>query len=107
MLDMGEPVKIDDRAHLMASGFTPDVDIKIEYTGLRPGKHMRAFHERRSAKKVASLFTWKPVKINEEEFFADLEKLREACYSNSDDIKDIVARMVPTYKVETKQCLTK
>lgn len=113
VLDMGEPVKIDDLARnlIRLSGFTPDVDIKIEYTGLRPGEKLYEellMNEEGLLKTDNELiYIGKPVKINEEEFFADLEKLREACYSNSDDIKDIVARMVPTYKVETKQCLTK
>jgi FlaA1/EpsC-like NDP-sugar epimerase len=42
VLDMGEPVKIADLARQMIilSGFRPDLDIKIAYTGMRPGEKL-------------------------------------------------------------------
>ena len=42
VFDMGKPVKIVDLAHqlIRLTGLTPDVDIKIEFTGLRPGEKL-------------------------------------------------------------------
>ncbi len=103
VLDMGEPVKIDDMARklIRLSGYEPDVDIRVEYTGLRPGEKL--FEELLMAeeglKSTANrrIHIGKPIDMNDELFKEQLEKLEEACRQERADIKRLVAQMVPTY----------
>ena len=104
ILDMGEPVKIDTMARNMIrlSGFEPDVDIKIVYTGLRPGEKlyeellMKEEGMQETANKLIHI--GKPIEMNDEEFRKQLEQLDKACKAEVSNIKDIVAEIVPTYK---------
>ena len=104
ILDMGDPVKIDDLARnlIKLSGFTPDVDIEIQYTGLRPGeklyeeKLMAEEGMQKTANKLIHIA--KPMKMDEEKFFNDLKLLYELCYDNSEHIRDAVVDMVDTYQ---------
>ncbi len=106
VLDMGEPVRIDDLARNMIrlSGFEPDVDIQIKYTGLRPGEKlyeellMKEEGMRSTPNKL--IYIGKPLNIDEAEFIAQLEKLEEACKCNSQNIRALVKEMVPTYRPE-------
>lgn len=103
VLDMGEPVRIDDMARKMIrlSGLEPDVDIPIVYTGLRPGE--KRFEELLMAeeglKKTSNdlIFVGKPMELDCEKFEADLQRLREAAGQNDEAIKGLVAEIVPTY----------
>lgn len=103
ILDMGDPVKIDDLARnlIKLSGLTPDVDIDIKYTGLRPGeklyeeKLMAEEGMQKTANKLIHIA--KPIEMDVEKFFKDIQILYELCYDNSEHIRDAVVDMVDTY----------
>ncbi len=104
VLDMGSPVKIDTLARnlIKLSGLKPDIDIKIEYTGLRPGEKL--YEEKLMAeeglKKTDNelIHIGCPIAFEMEAFLDDLGKLFAACYGNSEEIKEVVKEVVPTYK---------
>ena len=103
VLDMGSPVKIDTLARnlIKLSGLVPDVDIKIEYTGLRPGEKL--YEEKLMAEEGLKrtpnklIHIGNPIPFDTVEFRAQLEELMTAAYDNDDDIRTIVEKMVPTY----------
>lgn len=103
VLDMGSPVKIDTLARILIklSGLVPDVDIKIEYTGLRPGEKL--YEEKLMAEEGLKrtpnklIHIGNPIPFDTAEFRAQLEELMTAAYDNDDDIRTIVKKMVPTY----------
>ncbi len=103
ILDMGDPVKIDDLARnlIKLSGLVPDVDIEVKYTGLRPGeklyeeKLMAEEGMQKTANKLIHIA--KPIEIDVEKFFEDIQRLYQLCYDNSENIRDAVVNMVDTY----------
>ena len=103
VLDMGEPVKIDTLARnlIRLSGYTPDVDIKISYSGLRPGEKL--FEEKlmaeESLKKTKNdlIHIGCPIPFDTDEFLKELEELLDAAYKNKDDMKERVQKVVKTY----------
>lgn len=103
VLDMGEPVKIDTLARNMIrlSGFTPDVDIKLTYTGLRPGEKL--FEEKLMAeeglKKTENdlIHIGCPIPFDVDTFLRQLDGLMEMAYKNKENIRDTVQKMVSTY----------
>ncbi len=105
VLDMGEPVKIYDLAVnlIKLSGKTPEVDIKIEYTGLRPGEKLyeEMLMKEEGIKETPNklIHIGKPIDIDEEELFKSLDELYEEAHKEVSNMKEIVSRIVPTYKI--------
>ena len=104
ILDMGEPVKIDTMARNMIrlSGYEPDVDIKVVYTGLRPGEKLyeELLMKEEGLQETANrlIHIGKPIEMDDEKFAAQLDCLKAACQAETENMKDIVAEIVPTYR---------
>jgi len=106
VLDMGEPVKIYDLAEnlIRLSGLEPGVDIEIKCTGLRPGEKL--YEERLMAEEGLQttpnglISIAKPIVIDEDKLFAGLEELYKAAYAETDRMKELVAELVPTYRID-------
>ncbi len=104
VLDMGAPVKIDELARnlIKLSGYTPDVDIKIVYSGLRPGEKL--YEEKLMAEEGMQktpndlIHIGNPIPFDTDVFFSQLRKLMDVAYDNDRAICDAVAEMVPTYR---------
>ncbi len=112
VLDMGEQVKIDTLARnlIKLSGYEPDKDIQIVYSGLRPGEKL--YEEKLMAeeglKKTDNelIYIGKPIPFDVEEFLKQLEELAIASYENSSEIVRMVEKMVPTFHPASKKADT-
>ncbi len=108
VLDMGQPVRIADMARnlIRLSGYEPDYDIRIEYTGLRPGEklyeELLMDEEGLQDTENKLIHIGKPIEMDDEEFKRQLERLEEAYKIEATNMKDIVAEIVPTYKRNDK-----
>ena len=107
VLDMGEPVKIDDMARnlIRLSGYEPDVDIRIQYTGLRPGEKLyeELLMEEEGLQETANklIHIGKPIEMDDEKFQEQLARLDAAYRVEADNMKELVAEIVPTYHPQT------
>lgn len=106
VLDMGEPVKIKELAYnlIRLSGLEPEVDINIEYTGLRPGEklyeELLISHGKNQIKtSIDKIFIERPTEFDEQELFELIGQLEKAAYDlDVDKIIFLIERLVPTYK---------
>ena len=106
VLDMGDPVKIDTLARnlIRLSGMKPDEDIKVEYTGLRPGEKL--FEEKLMAEEGLEktdnelIHIGKPIPFDVDEFLDRLEPLMDAAYKNKPFIKQMLGDIVTTYQIQ-------
>lgn len=108
VLDMGKPVKIYDLAKkiIRYKGFEPNVDIKIEITGLRPGEKLyeEILMDEEGLKETPNklIHIGKPIRFDSKKFEKNLENLIKSSYENKNDIKEKVAKIVTTYKIDKK-----
>ena len=109
VLDMGEPVKIYDLAYnlIKLSGFEPNVDIEIKCTGLRPGEKL--FEERLMAEEGLQktpnglINIAQPIPFDEESFWVSLENLNKAAHEETEQMKEWVKELVPTYTIDKRE----
>ena len=106
VLDMGEPVKIYELAKkiIRYKGYEPNVDIKIKITGLRPGEKLyeELLMDEEGLKETPNklIHIGHPIKMDDKKFFKDLDKLIASAYKNDKNIKEKVAIIVDTYKID-------
>ncbi len=105
VLDMGDPVKISDLAKnlIRLSGYVPNEDIMIEYTGLRPGEKLyeERLMEEEGLKTTENnrISVAKPIEMDDAAFFEALDDLKEAAYEETGNVRAMVKDIVPTYKM--------
>ncbi len=106
VLDMGEPVRIDDLARNMIklSGFEPDVDIKIEYSGLRDGEKLyeELLLSGEGLGKTPNnlIYIGHPTKKDDSLFKKEMAELKEAFYADPQILRELMQRIVPEYHPE-------
>lgn len=106
ILDMGEPVKNLDLAENMIrlSGLVPGEDIEIKFTGLRPGEKLyeELLIDDDNKKETANkrIFIGQPIKIDEAEFDEKMKELEKATFSEDENIRQVVKKLVPEYTIQ-------
>ena len=106
VLDMGEPVRIDDLARNMIrlSGYEPDVDMEVRYVGLRPGEKLyeELLLDEEGIRSTANqlIHIGKPLEIDEDGFRSQLAALEVLCHQPDGDVRPLLREIVPTYQPE-------
>ena len=112
VLDMGEPVKIYDLAVslIKLSGYEPEVDIPIVFTGLRPGEKLyeELLMKEEGLQKTENkkIFIGEPTQLDEKDILEKLAKLKKLIENEEtpiEEIKDTIQEVVPTYINKNKQ----
>ncbi len=109
VLDMGKPVKILDLATnlIRLSGYTPDVDIKIQFTGLRPGEKLyeELLMDEEGLQETENklIHIGKPIQLDEDEFLTRLSELYKAVTNESKNVRKLISEIVPTYTGNPKE----
>ena len=110
ILDMGDPVKIDDLAKDMIrlSGLKPGEDIQIKYTGLRPGEklfeELLLKEEGIAATKNDRIYIAKPTYMDAVDFSKELDQLKKILSSGrATDAAKVISNIVPMYREMTEQ----
>lgn len=108
VLDMGEPVKILDLAKnlILLSGHKPDEDIRIEFTGLRPGEKLyeEMLMEEEGLQNTENqlIHIGKPIELDEEKFLEQLRQLKDYVEGEPEDIRSYIQDIVPTYSIQNR-----
>ena len=106
VLDMGDPVRIDDMARnlIRLSGYEPDVDIMVEYTGLRPGEKLyeELLMDEEGLQETDNelIHIGKPIEMDDEKFEEQIRELDKESRQEDGRIKELVAGIVPTYQTD-------
>ena len=104
VLDMGQPVKIVNLAEnlIRLSGYKPYEEIKIEFTGLRPGEKLYEEilmdEEGMSQTENKLIHIGKPIDFDEDDFFKKLQTLYDNMYDDTVAMRKLIHELVPTYK---------
>ena len=111
VLDMGKPVKILNLAEnlIRLSGYVPYEDIRIEFTGLRPGEKLyeEMLMQEEGMQETANkrIKIGKPIPVDEKNFFDKLEELGRAAVDERDGIRQLVKEIVPEYRIFSEEAL--
>ena len=109
VLDMGKPVKIYDLAVnlIKLSGYTPNVDMKIEIVGLRPGEKLyeELLMDEEGLQKTQNdlIYIGKPLQFDRDVFFKSLDELYKDAYEEIDDMKERITKIVTTYHITNNE----